>query len=815
MDFLEKFREINKKTLEEIEKFLETNANGLSEKEAEKRLKKYGENIIFTFKIDILEIIKRNFLNLFNLLLLFASLFSFFLQESKTESFLIIFFFFLSVFISTFQDYKSSKLLEDLIKIFKNYAYVKRDKEWKKVEQKFLVPGDLVKVKIGDIVPADIILTKSEDLLVDESILTGENVPVFKSEKNNENLSNILFSGSSIVKGEGEGYVIFTGKESFAGSLAKKILEIKKETVYKKILDDFAKKIFYFALFLGIFLFIGNIAKGSFISIKEFAIFVIVLVVAMVPEFLPAMTVLTLSLTGKKLSKKGLLIKRLSVIEDLGTIEIITTDKTGTITTNKLKLKNIISEDKEAFIKFFLADSYFSKEETPYERAILEKIKDLPDYSDLEFIEDIPFDPLKRIERLIVKNKSDKEIIEIIKGAPEEIIRNFFNNNEKYLNEFIKEDENGFRTLALAIKVKNAYKYLGLASFEDPLKKESFEAVKLAKKMNVEIKILTGDSPKVAKKAGLDLGIIDKNEKIITGEEIRNLSEKDLEEIVFKYHIFARLYPDDKFRIIKILKNKKPTLFLGEGINDLLALRVADVSIVVDSAAEICKEEADIIMLDKDLKDIVDAVYEGRRALENIGKYIKHTMSDNFGNLISVSFLALYLHYLPLKPLQVLLTNFLTDIPLISFANDKVNDEDIAKPVNFNNKKLLTLLLLLGSSAALVNILAYLYIRNENEQTVRTFIFLITTLTGLLVSFLIRNKGIFIKQKFNPFLFFSVVLALVFTITFIKIPFLSQLFDFQDISFKHSVFILILLIIFMLLTEISKIIFYRKFPEAL
>jgi Mg2+-importing ATPase len=190
-------------------------------------------------------------------------------------------------------------------------------------------------------------------------------------------------------------------------------------------------------------------------------------------------------------------------------------------------------------------------------------------------------------------------------------------------------------------------------------------------------------------------------------------------------------------------------------------------------------------------------------------------MSDNFGNLISVSFLTLYLPYLPLKPLQVLLTNFLTDIPLIAFANDKVNDEDIAKPVNFDNKKLLILLLLLGFSAAFVNILAYLYIRNEDEETVRTFIFLITTLTGLLVSFLIRNKNIFIKQKFNLFLFFSVFLALLFTIIFIKIPFLAQFFDFKDISFKHSIFILILLIIFMLLTEISKIIFYKKFPESL
>jgi Mg2+-importing ATPase len=368
-----------------------------------------------------------------------------------------------------------------------------------------------------------------------------------------------------------------------------------------------------------------------------------------------------------------------------------------------------------------------TEEITPYEKAILihrlkgfetdNADKNYPDesvldpyrsvYKNFELIEDIDFDPIKRIRKIIVK-ENGKEI-EIIKGAPENVLEYiyplinadttqmnadkdvFVNPRESaldprksvvnyWLKIFENEDKNGFRTLALGIKTNEESKFLGIASFFDPLKETAFSAIQLAKSLNLEIKILTGDSLEVARKTALELGLIEKDEKIILGEEIRNLTEDEANKIIKEAKVFARVLPEDKLKIIEILQKEKFVGFLGEGINDAPALKIANVSLAVDNASDVVKQEADIILKEKDLKTIVEGIYSGRKVLENIGKYIKHTMSDNFGNLTSVAILSSILPYVPMTPLQVLLTNFLTDIPLVAFAYDNVNIKEIKKP---------------------------------------------------------------------------------------------------------------------------------------
>ncbi|MER3407015.1 MAG: hypothetical protein C4278_01120, partial [Patescibacteria group bacterium] len=345
MEILEKIKKLSEKNLEELFKELNFSFDGLSEKELEKRLKIYGKNIIESYQIQFLEIFKRNFFNFFNLLLLFSILISFILARGL-ETFFIFLFFIFSLIVGVYQDYKSNDLLRKLLKFFKKYSLVKRNGNWEKIESEFIVPGDYIKIKSGEQVPADIRIIKAENVLVDESILTGESEPITKTEKIIKEFSNILFSGTYLLKGEAEGIVILTGKESYLGNLAKGTIEIKKETAYEKILDDFAKKISYLGFFLGILIVFLNFFKPQPIPLKEILIFIIVLIIAIVPEFLPAMTVLTLSLAAFRLSKKGGLIKRLSAIEDLGSVEILCTDKTGTITTNELKLNKIISENE-------------------------------------------------------------------------------------------------------------------------------------------------------------------------------------------------------------------------------------------------------------------------------------------------------------------------------------------------------------------------------------------------------------------------------------------------------------------------------------
>jgi Mg2+-importing ATPase len=820
---MERFFEISQKSEEEVLKEFKTSKEGLNENEVKERLKIYGLNNIVSFKIDLLEIIKRNALNFFNIFLFFAGLLSLLIKGPEIETILIFFFLFLSIFIAVLQDYRINKLSEKLLSYFENYAYVKRNGKWQKINAKEIVPGDYLRVSAGYLIPADLRILKAEDALVDESIITGESEPVVKTTQSSE---NIALMGTTLIRGEIEGIVFATGKESYFGSVAKKTLEIEKETAYQKMMSDFAKNIAFVSIFIALAVIFINLLKPGYPNIQELIIFAIVLAVAIVPEFLPTMTVLALSLAGNRLAKRGLVIKRLSAIEDLGAIEILCTDKTGTITTNELKLERIItrtdadltqtdadrSPAEEEFIKYFLADYFLTEEITPYEKAILEKYK-TPPYN-LELIEDIDFDPIKRIRKIIVK-ENGKEV-EIIKGAPENVSDYLRPENKDYwLKIFENEDKNGFRTLALGIKTNEESKLLGIASFFDPLKETAFSAIQLAKSLNLEIKILTGDSLEVARKTALELGLIEKDEKVVLGEEIRNLPEDEAKKIIKEAKVFARVLPEDKLKIIEILQKEKFVGFLGEGINDAPALKIANVALAVDNASDVVKQEADIILKEKDLKTIVEGIYSGRKVLENIGKYIKHTMSDNFGNLTSVAILSSILPFVPMTPLQVLLTNFLTDIPLVAFANDNVSIKEVKRPLKMSGKHLVFLLLALGIVAGLVNIFGYLIVRKESVEVIRTYIFFITTMTGLLVSFLIRTKDwFFLSQPSKSFVIAS-IFGLVLTLTFVFLSPFKNIFLFSSLNPQLLAYAFILMFVFILGTESVKKLFYKKFPDII
>jgi Mg2+-importing ATPase len=981
---MKKWIDFAQKSTAEILNQFNTSENGLDNEEIKKRLKKFGLNKITTFKINLIEIIKRNALNFFNVFLFFAGFLSFLIKGFDIETVLILLFLFLSILIAVWQDYRVNKLSEKLLSYFKNYAFAKRNGKWQQIETEYLVPGDYVKISAGYLIPADIRILKAEDALVDESIVTGESEPIYKNSEpseltqnlqknknteltertlNPQNFSasstpvqlssvnnsassasvqsssvipeNIALLGTTLIKGEIEGIVLATGKESYFGSIAKKTIEIDKKTAYQKMMNQFAKNIAFVAIFLTLIIILINLLKPGYPNFQELIIFSIVLAVAIVPEFLPTMTVLTLSLAGVRLAKRGLIIKRLSSIEDLGAIEILCTDKTGTITTNELKLERIITmqnyteqtqslqnniqnfpeqkqnEQKDfntenteltqnlrkgsassesvlsssEFIKYFLLDYYFTQEATPYEKAILEKVKKLPNYSNFELIEDSDFDPVKRIRKIIVKENGLE--IEIIKGAPENVLEYCFGQqsyteltqnfqkkhseltqnsqkssdssasvqsvlskyNEEYykwLKIFENEDKDGLRTLGLAIKVSKKriyannkgrmgannslefesdshkfaidspeFVFLGIASFVDPLKETAFSAINLAKRLNLEIKILTGDSLNVARSVGLKLGLINKNEKVVLGEEIRNLNEEEIKKIVKETKIFARVLPEDKLRIIEALQKEKFVAFLGEGINDAPALKIANVALAVDNATDVVKQEADIILKEKDLKTIVDGIYQGRKVLENIGKYIKHTMSDNFGNLTSVALLTSVLPFVPMTPLQVLLTNFLTDIPLIAFANDNVEIKELKKPIKISSYHLILLLLGLGLVAGVINIIGYLIVKNQPTEVIRTYIFLLTTITGLLVSFLIRTKNWFFLSKPGKSFLIASVIGLILTLVFIFIPPFNSIFEFSNLNQKLLILSIILMLFFTLGTEIVKKIFYHKFPDVI
>lgn len=826
---IEEINQIAQQPVEDFLKNLNTHKNGLYEKTAQELLKIYGLNRVHYLKIDILSIIKKNFYNFFNILLLLATIASLIINGVEAEAVLIFTFFSISLTISVYQDYKVNKLTQKLLRYLKTFALVKRNNEWKKIDSFYLVPGDYIKVVNGDVLPADIRILKSENALIDESIITGESDFIFKTPENqiNDSLnkstlpSNIALMGTSLVKGSIEGIVFATGKKTYFGSLIKKTVDIEKTTAFEKTMSDLGKKITYGAFIAIATLFIANILGINQLNFNELLIFSIALLIAALPELLPSMTVLSLTIASIILSKKGLIVKRLSAIEDLGRIEILCTDKTGTVTTNALKFVNLITTNRKKFLKFFLIDIYFNDEIEPYQKAILDAlniglINEVANYHSYKLIQDIAFDPLKRIK--IIKVKYKNQILEIIKGAPEEIIKICFSkynqqttikHKAKWEKIFYQEDAKGLRTLALAVNKQ----LIGIASFEDPLKKSALRAIAMAKKFNVDIKIITGDSPQVAKKTALELGIINDKDKVIIEEDINNLDDETFENIVFHHKVFARIKPESKFRIIQTLQKKKFVGFLGEGINDIMALKIANVSLVVENASDIAKQEADIILKDKDLTSIVKGIYYGRKSIQNIAKYIKHTLVGNLGNVFALSILSNFINFTPLTPVQILLTNAITDIPIISFANDKVKTTEIKKSISNYKIGFFIFIIILSFITMLANITAYLIVKDQDIAVIRTFIFMTTTILGIILCFTVRTKDWFIKDKPSRLFVITILASIILTFVIVYLSPFRDIFQFTPLGKDLIKKMFIIVLVCLGLMEITKQIFYRKFPH--
>jgi Mg2+-importing ATPase len=813
MDIIE-IQNIAKKEIKEIIKILDTSENGISESSVNKKIKNFGLNEYPIIKINLLQIFLRNFSNFFNLLFVFALILSFF-GESKIEFLIILISFLLSISVGIFEDWNSEKLVEKLIKNLKSNFYVKRDGKWTNINETKILPGDYIRLKSGDIAPADIYVVKENNVFVNESIFTGESDFIKKSneykiESQNSIPKNVILCGSEILKGEVEGFVFATGKNTYLATLSKKVFSIKKTTGYEKLMNNFSKNISIFFVFLVFLFFIFKffILKSS-LNIKEFILFCVVLILTVVPEFLPTVSIISVVLGIKKLIKKGIIVKRFSAVEDFGLIEILCSDKTGTLTENKLITKSILPEkDSEKIYFYFLLPSFLKNEFSPYDEAILNFLKNfkIDDLEKYKIIEEVPFDPDSRVE--IFKIEHDGKIIKIIKGAPEKIFQ--ISNDYSLYKKFEELDKDGLRTLSIYVE-KDLEKILGLISFEDPIKESSFKATEIMKKINVKLKILTGNSPNVALKVAEKLKIQEPNKGFVLCSDLKEENLKDL----VKNAVFARLLPEDKLKIINELKKESFVAFLGEGINDILAIKAANLSLVVDSAPDISKNQADVIVKNRSLDNIVDAILNGRIVVENIGKYFKHTLSGNIGNFFAILFLSFILPFQPLSATQVILTNLLTDLPLFFVGFDRVNLKDIKRPVKFSNKASFIFILIFSILIALSIILSFYFTKNFPKEIIQTAIFFTTTNMGILVFLNIRTK-----QKFYvdlpPKTILITILICIFLANFIIFnPETQKLFGFKNLSIDLILKLILINLTCFLLCEISKYIFYRKFPEFL
>lgn len=831
------FSDYTAQTPEKILKQLKTSKSGLSDDFVMERQKQYGLNELPAEKLHWWNVLFRQFKSSFIYLLLAAALFSFLLGETL-NGLMILLFVGINTVLGFYQEYRS----ELTIKLLKQYI-VSKVKVWRNsleanIKSTELVPGDIIILEPGVIIPADLRLIEAESLTIDESALTGESAPVDKIaeklEKETQAIyeaKNLGFSGTSVLGGKGLGVVLSIGKNTALGQIASLTSETKHVSSFEKELSQFSTFILKLIITTLIFTVLANILiKGASVNIPTLIIFAIALAVSVIPEALLVVTTFSLSRGALNLAKNKVVVKRLSSIEDLGSIEILCADKTGTVTENKLTVDEVYPKDgKESLLYASLAtplsvngENFIDSFDAALWKALPSKDKII--WRRWKKLDEIPFDPeRKRNSVLVYKNGRYKLIV---RGAPETVIElcHDSNTNErKKIDDWIKsQGEQGKRVIAVAeknssgknsadlAKDEKGLGLVGLISFTDPLKKTAGEAILKAEKLGVRIKILTGDSKEVAGTVAYSIGLTASPHLVITGEELDKLSEEKQRESVEKFSVFARVAPSQKHKIIKLLQEKYEVGFLGEGINDAPALRAANVSIVVQGASDIARETSDIILLNKSLNIIINGIKEGREIFANTAKYIRATLSSNFGNFYTIAISSLFIKFLPLLPLQILLINLLTDFPMIAVVTDNVDKEELKKPLSYHVKELVLLVTCLGVVSAIFDFIFFLLFYRISPQVLQTNWFIGSVLTELLFLFSIRTRFFMLKAK-RPSSVLLFLTALTFAVTLI-LPFTEfgrQVFSFVAPSANHLYIIFGIVGLYLAVTEVIKLLYYR------
>ncbi len=830
------FREYTNKTADETLKELRSSALGLSLKDVFVRQKRYGPNTIGKkenfIRTLILNQIKSPF---FYLIFLLAGI-SFLIGE-KIDGGVIFIFLIINTSLGFFHELKAEKTIRKLEEYVPIKVRVVRGGKLVVVDRQDLVPGDIVRLKAGDIVPADLRIIEERGLLADESILNGETE---KISKNRESLAvkstdvlkveNTLFSNSIIFAGSGTAIVVATGNKTYLGEIFNRTLARKESSPYEKEILSFSKKIFNFALItIGIFFCLKLISSGTK-ELLPFLVFYIALAISILPEVLPLITTFALSRGAIKMAEKHVVVKRLSSIEDLGNIEVLCTDKTGTLTENKLVLENIFSKNEKKCLRLATIASSFIKDgsfETSFDEAFFEEssLKQRKGFNKIRHLDSIPFDYSRMRGDVLVKDVNGEKFM-VMRGAPEVVLKFCLPNKgrwyEEVLSTFKKEGQKGNRVLAIAFKKVVSKKqsfsekdekkltFLGLLSFADPLKKTAGETIALAKKLGVEIKILTGDSREAASKIAREIKLIDSSEKVISREELEGLSERKFKQVCRDFTVFARISPELKIKIIKSLQTGSRVGFLGEGINDAPALGAANVGLVVAKAAGISRSAADIVLLKKDLRVIIEGIKEGRKIFANLNKYTKSALSANFGNFYAIAGVSLLIGYAPIFPVQILLINLLSDFSLIALATDRVDQRELARPSVFDFRRSLSLVIALTLLNLLVGLAVFFVFRGSEVSVIQTAWFVMGVITQIVLVFTIRSKKVFFRsEKPSLNLALSSLLVIIFTLVFPFSEVGQKVFHLSPLSFGAVAIIIFLVIIYFVLSESVKFLNYR------
>jgi Mg2+-importing ATPase len=651
----------------------------------------------------------------------------------------------------------------------------------------------------------------------------------------------MAFMGTYVSDGQGTGVVITTGKDTYLGKTAQLLKNIKRKSEFQKNMSKISYTLMKVVLAsVVIIFFINALLVRDIISTLLFSV---ALAIGMVPEALPIVITISLSSGALLLAKKNVVVKRLVSVEDLGNVDVVCVDKTGTITENKLTLDtycDIDGKTEEKVIHYSLLCNMVRKEKdvgNPIDTVLWKYGQEkfgAKNLEDCPIIKEMPFDSTRK--KMSVVAKTDGKLLLISKGAPEQMLEastHVWQNGEVHLlvdkkaaaRLYEEYGNRGYRVIAVAYKeVEEQENYtkedesgltlLGYIAFVDPPKKTAKQAIRLSKKMGIDVKILTGDSPLASREIARQVGLTVKDDELMLGQDVDKLSDQELQEKIEKTIIFARVTPEHKYRVVRALRERgRVTAFLGDGINDALALKEADVGIAVEQGSDIAKDAADIVLLKKGLKVIVDGIREGRRTFSNIVKYLLYTLAGNFGDLYTLGVASTVLNFLPLQPSQLILANFLTDTPVIAVSTDTVEKEDLIRPRRWDIKQIFRLGGLLGLVSAVFDVILILllfYVVGADQILFRTALFVEIVLSEVLVLFVIRTEKFFLRgTRPSKQLVWASIGAVLITFALIYLP-ITSLFEFTPLPLSLLGITIVIVLGYTFATEVVKLAYFKK-----
>jgi len=745
-------------------------ANGLTSQEAEARLSQFGPNDPSPAKRQspVLDFL-RLFLNPLVLILLIAALLSAFLGDA-TDSAIIAIIVLLSTALDFTQNYKSQRAIEQLRQQVAPTATVLRDGKWRELRRIDVVPGDVVRLSAGDLVPADARLLESRDLFILQASLTGESLPVEKEARGekvstNPDAENMVFMGTSVVSGTASALVVATGAKTSFGDIATRLAGRPEQTAFDRGLKDFSLLLTRTVLFLVIFLVVVSLAKHR--DPLQSLLFAVALAVGLTPEFLPMIVSVTLSKGARAMAKKKVIVKHLSAIQNFGGIDVLCSDKTGTLTSGNMKLDRSLDPFGEPSQRALTLAYSNSKFETgirsPLDMAILQNPEPL-EAAAYEKRDEIPYDFERRRLSIVVERQSRRLLI--TKGAPEGILAlsvNYESNGGtapldaaalgRCRATYEELSRQGFRVLSVAyaeVEARPDYSaddernltLAGFLAFSDPPLPDAAEALAALRREGVEIKIITGDGDLVAAHVCGQVGL--ESGTIVLGDELERMTDVALAHVAEVTTVFARVSPAQKNRIIMALKHRGHVVgFMGDGINDAPSLHAADVGISVSTAVDVAREAADIILIEPGLGVLASGIVEGRKAFGNVMKYLLMGTSSNFGNMFSMAGASLFLPFLPMLPTQILLNNFMYDLSQLTIPTDNVDDEYLRKPQHWDISLIRNFMVFIGPISSIFDFLTFyvlLHFFHAGEVLFHTGWFVESLATQTLVLFVIRTS---------------------------------------------------------------------------